>query len=125
MTGGNYFTSFRDEGSETRKILYFLEELGIVSIRTRKLKESPNPEFDKDSVKRVKEISKTVKDKHLKKLFNEWEPSWREYRWILTSKGKKIVEKDENLQKLQKERDALRFFKALKDKVEEKHFFVP
>jgi len=125
MTGGNYFTSFRDEGSETRKILYFLEGKGIVSIQSKSLIESPNPEFDKNSIERVKEISKTVKDKHLKKLFNEWEPSWREYGWILTDKGKKIIEENENLQKLQKEGDALKFFTALKNKVEEKHFFIP
>lgn len=125
MTGGDYFTGFRDEGSELRKILYFLENSGIVVIRSERLAKSPNPEFDEISIKNAREISKDIQNKNLKKKMEEWRPNWSQRQWILTLKGKKIVEQEEYLKKLLKEGDALRFFTALKNKIEEKEFFIP
>lgn len=125
MVGGNYSTWFVDEGKgELRKVLYYLENLGITRVKSKKIKGSINSKLEEDQIKKVRNLAKSVEDKHLKKLLNKWKPSWTEYRWVLTNKGKSLVESNDTLKKLQKEGDALKFFTALKDEIEKKEYFI-
>jgi len=125
MAGGNYSTGFKDDGKlRLRKILYYLESLGITKVKVKKVKDKIDPKIEKVLIEKVRNLSTATKDKYLKKAFSNWKPSLKEYKWILTDKGKKIVENNETLQKLKKEGDILKFFKALKDEVEKKEFFI-
>jgi len=123
MNGGDYFTWFNEDGSGLRKILYFLENLGIVVIRSRTLGKEDLSKEDQIPKGELKELLEN--NEFARNSWKKGDMRWSERQWILTKKGKAIVEKDENLQRLQKEGDALKFFMALKDKVEEREFFIP
>jgi len=69
MVGGNYYTWFKDEGAEPRKILYQLENLGIAKIDRKKLKDKGWYEYNWVLTKKGETL--VEKDKNLKKLWNE------------------------------------------------------
>lgn len=78
MTGGNYFTLFKEEGSGRRKLLYQLEDLGIVEL---------------------------IQERERKGLYG--------YKWELTKKGKELVDKDKELQKLSQDGDIQEFHQKI------------
>ncbi|KKN31174.1 hypothetical protein LCGC14_0826830 [marine sediment metagenome] len=78
MTGGNYFTWFKEEGSERRKLLYQLEDLGIVEL---------------------------IQERERKGLYG--------YKWELAKKGKELVDKDKELQKLLQDGNIQEFYQKI------------
>lgn len=69
MTGGDYFTWFKDEDAESRKILYQLENLGIAKLIVEK---NTKPGWYKRKWELTKKGKKLVeKDKFLQKLWKE------------------------------------------------------
>ena len=77
--------------------------------------------FPDDEKKELRAILYQLENLNLVKLDREKEkPGQYTYKWALTKKGKKIVEKNESLQKLSIEENKLKFLKALKEIVEKK-----
>lgn len=87
MVGGNYLTIFRDDGSDTRKIFYALENLGIFTLQ--------------------REYSE-------KKVIDGKEVSFYNYSWHLTVKGQRMIRDNESLEILLSEKDFHRFYEEIK-----------
>lgn len=79
--GGEYITWFNSEGCEARKLLYKLEDIGIIQC---------------DNIKQ--------------------DNNWIKKEWVLTKKGQKIIDKDEELKEIwrtKKNKNVQRFYNKI------------
>ena len=69
MSGGNYYTWFKEDDIASRKILYFLESKGIANLSREKMEKKEYFQYQWELTKKGESL--VEKDKNLQKFWKE------------------------------------------------------